>query len=421
MRSKSDLVEVHARLPFPFAHRHPLAVFGVELHAVAERRERGFAARVDRIPLDGRTHRHPVGGFGRQRFAEFVAALAAHAVVGSGQESDGSVARAVGEKRRFERRLLPGFDVADDYGFYPAALFVHRYGAAAGEQLHVLLPGDERTFLRVLVVFGRPGVAFARVAEFADHAAQSLVGAKLDDAAQMHADFGAVVAAQHRAVVDQSDAAPQPGRRGRGAHACDAAAHDDEIERFGGLRRCGDAEHPFAECSEFRASGRRDVALFGGEIDGVAAAVESGKVGQRNADRTFPDGDLSGALPHPLAARAAERRGQFPAADPEGELSGTFPVVPGGDPVERPDVDPVGSRFREFDRRHGVRHGFAHAVRDEVGRTHLVHELLVHGPPALVAETLGLDQDAAPEGGGDGQQQRCGKQCNPLHGFSGVS
>ena len=116
-----------------------------------------------------------------------------------------------------------------------------------------------------------------------------------------------------------------------------------------------------------------------------------------------------------------ERRGQFPAADPEGELSGTFPVVPGGDPVERPDVDPVGSRFREFDRRHGVRHGFAHAVRDEVGRTHLVHELLVHGPPALVAETLGLDQDAAPEGGGDGQQQRCGKQCNPLHGFSGVS
>ena len=86
-----------------------------------------------------------------------------------------------------------------------------------------------------------------------------------------------------------------------------------------------------------------------------------------------------------------------------------------------PDVDPVGSRFREFDRRHGVRHGFAHAVRDEVGRTHLVHELLVHGPPALVAETLGLDQDAAPEGGGDGQQQRCGKQCNPLHGFSGVS
>ena len=142
-------------------------------------------------------------------------------------------------------------------------------------------------FFAVLVVFGRPGVAFARVAEFADHAAQSLVGAKLDDAAQVHADFGAVVAAQHRAVVDQSDAAPQPGRRGRGAHACDAAAHDDEIERFGGLRRCGDAEHPFAECSEFRASGRRDVALFGGEIDGVAAAVESGKVGQRNADRTF--------------------------------------------------------------------------------------------------------------------------------------
>ena len=359
--------------------------------------------------MDGRTHRHPVGGLGSQRFAEFVAALAAHAVIGSGEEPDGSVARAVGEKRRFERRLLPGFDVADDYGFDPAALLVYGHGAAAGEQFHVLLPGDERAFLRVLVVFGRTGIAFARVAEFADHAAQSLVGTEFDHAAQVHADFGAVVAAQHRAVVDQRHAASQPRCRCRGAHACDTAAHDDEIERFGGLRRCGDAEHLFAERGEFRGPGRGNVALFGGEVNGVAAAVESGKVGQRNADRAFPDGDLSGTLPHPLAARAAERRGQLPAADPEGELSGTFPVVPGCDPVERPDVDPVGSRFREFDRRHGIRHGFAHAVRDEIGRTHLVHELLVHGPPALVAEALGLDQDAAPEGGGDGEQQRCGK------------
>ena len=116
-----DLVEIHAGFPFPLAHRHLLAVRFVEPQAIAEHRKIRLFTRIDRIPLHRRTHRHPVGGRRGQLLTEFVPALAAHPEIGPGQKPDRAVARTVGEKRRFEKRLLPGFDVADDHRSDPAA------------------------------------------------------------------------------------------------------------------------------------------------------------------------------------------------------------------------------------------------------------------------------------------------------------
>ena len=43
--------------------------------------------------------------------------------------------------------------------------------------------------------------------------------------------------------------------------------------------------------------------------------------------------------------------------------------------------------------RHRVAHGHTQAVRQQIGRAHLVHRLLVHVPTARVSELLGLQQD----------------------------
>ena len=237
----------------------------------------------------------------------------------------------------------------------------------------------------------------------------------------MYADFGAVVAAQHRTVVDQRDPASQPRGRHRGTHPGDAAAHHDEIERLHALRRIGNMQHPAAESRQLPGIGRRHIPLIPGEIDGVAAAVEAGKVGQRNFDRTLPDSDPSGILPHPLPAPVSQHLGQRPFPHPEGESPGALAVVPGSDPVERPHVGVISPGFGEFDGRNGVRHGFAHAVCDEIRRSHQIHELLIDGPAALVAETLGLDPNAGPESRRRGEQQRGGKQNNPFHNLPGTN
>ena len=54
----------------------------------------------------------------------------------------------------------------------------------------------------------------------------------------------------------------------------------------------------------------------------------------------------------------------------------------------------VHSRLRNINRRAGVSDRFTHAMGDEIGRAHEVHELLVHGPASLVGESLGLDEYA---------------------------
>ena len=51
---------------------------------------------------------------------------------------------------------------------------------------------------------------------------------------------------------------------------------------------------------------------------------------------------------------------------------------------------------------HRVLHRHAEAVREQVGGSHLIHELLVHIPPAGFGELLGLQQDVL---GGAGVRQ----------------
>ena len=52
----------------------------------------------------------------------------------------------------------------------------------------------------------------------------------------------------------------------------------------------------------------------------------------------------------------------------------------------------VDAAFGKPDRRHRIADGTAQAVRQQIGRTHPVHELLVDDPAPFPSERLGLDQ-----------------------------
>ena len=66
---------------------------------------------------------------------------------------------------------------------------------------------------------------------------------------------------------------------------------------------------------------------------------------------------------------------------------------PGSDPIARAHPDPVLAGGRKPHGGLRVAHRLAQPVCQQVGRPHLVHELLVHQPTAEVGELLCLDQD----------------------------
>ena len=273
-----------------------------------------------------------------------------------------------------------------------------RHQAVGSQQRDVRLRSDEGGLLVVLIIFGRAGVALARMTEFADHAAQTRIGAHLGGSAQVHANLRTVVAAQHRTVVDERHAAPLTGSRHGGAHARDTAARDHQVVRLGRLRSSGKGSRTAAEGVERRDVRRGHVVGIGGEPHGIATAVEAGEIDQCHLDRSAPQCRFSGVLPHPPVAPGAEHLLQAASADLQGEASGALAVEPGCHPVIGPHVGVVGPRLGKTDRRDGIGHGRTQTVRDQVGRPHAVHELLVDRPAAPVAETLRFDQNSGREG-----------------------
>ena len=73
------------------------------------------------------------------------------------------------------------------------------------------------------------------------------------------------------------------------------------------------------------------------------------------------------------------------------ELDGEMSRAVRRDPVARPHPHPV-LALRERHLRDRVRDRLAETVRQQIRRTHLVHELLVNGPASPVIETLGFDE-----------------------------
>ena len=272
----------------------------------------------------------------------------------------------------------------------------------ACEKRHIGLREDERVLLGVLVIRAGLGVSAAAVAKLADDAAKGGILSGLYYAAKMHTHFGRVVASEHGAVVHQSHAATQAGRRYGCTHAGDAATDDNEVELLGlRLLASEQGETPVVACSK-TLFGR--TVKFGGEQYGIHAAVEAGLVCQRYALCALLEPDHSAVLPLPAVARAAHFGSFILAAHAYAEASRTFCISPRRSPVVRAHPHAVTPVFGHRGGSLGVGHGHAHAMSNEVRRPHKVHELLVYSPSALVCKRLGLDEHVGSERSVERQQ-----------------
>ena len=136
-----------------------------------------------------------------------------------------------------------------------------------------------------------------------------------------------------------------------------------------------------------------------GEEDGVAATLVSGEVVEGEADLFSCDLYLASSLPIPSGAFGAEGGVEGFAVHEDLEAAGAAFYLELRDPVHGAHEGVVGARFGEADRRRGVGHGLAEAVREHVRRAHEVDELRIEEPPAVLFEALSLDEHVLRGGG----------------------
>ena len=129
------------------------------------------------------------------------------------------------------------------------------------------------------------------------------------------------------------------------------------------------------------------------EGDCVNASVESVEVVQGERVQAVLECHVPGLDPQPFALPlTAEQIRQLLAVDDEVEGAGASAIVPWRGPVLGTHPDAV-LAARRLERLLRVSNWFAHAVGEEIGRTHLVHELGVVDPSTIVLKPLRLDDN----------------------------
>ncbi len=330
-----------------------------------------------------------------------------HFVIGAGQGADGGVPGAVGEEGGGEAELAGGADMLRDDGEDAALAGLDSIDVVFEEEGDAGFCADEVEFAGVVVDvagFGITGGGGSGGDEFFDDVTDMGVGGLAGFAFGPDADFGAGVAAEDGAVLDEGDGEALAGGGEGGRGAGDASADDNEVEGAGVIGFGGEAEGMSAEGGEGGGVvGRGEIGLLA-EEDGIAASLEAGEVVE--GDRGLGiDVDVATVLPMPIGALGAESGGQGGAVDEELESARGARDVPGCDPVTGSDPDPVAAGAGEGGGGGGVADGDAEAMGEEVGRAHLVHGLLVEVPAAEVGELFGLEEKGV---GGGGAEEGCG-------------
>ena len=226
------LVVVHPCLPCPLAHSDLFTVAVIELQSVGELRKRGRMAILTGIPLNGSPHRHAVRLLWSERLAIFRAGLASLSPVSPGKSADCPVSGAVRKKRSLKNKLRTVLYVLGLHANNPSVRRVCLHGNRMiwGKEPHILLRVNKLQLLVVLIIGCRAGVASLRVPELADHPSKALVWTDLHASAKMHADLRAIVATEHRAVVNQGHFQPVSRGSHGSTHSGDAASHNDKVK-----------------------------------------------------------------------------------------------------------------------------------------------------------------------------------------------
>ncbi len=193
---------------------------------------------------------------------------------------------------------------------------------------------------------------------------------------------------------------------------------------FGLLRQ---AEQLAAEFSErFQIVRRLEVRVLA-EEQGVAAALEAGQVVQGDLGLRW-NFKPTAVLPVPGGPFGSKRRRQRLAIDKHLEPARCPRRLPRRDPIAGADPDAIHAGRRKLCHGNGVADRIAQAVGQQIGRTHLVHELLVDDPAAAIVEVFRLQQKPisgrhrigdsswAEEDAAEGRNQK--ERSIAFHGFS---
>ena len=182
--------------------------------------------------LEETAHAHGprVRGFGGDAFVEFSAPFAAHAVVGAGEVGEDGVAGAVGEERSLHGDPRLGGELPGAHGLHVVGC--RRAGVDAGAEDE----GQIGLVLGVAIENGVPHRVVWRLVVVVVVEHQLLDDAGLPPvfavgAADVHADLAGGVAAEDRAVLDESDLGAVAGGGEGGGETGEASADDAEINR----------------------------------------------------------------------------------------------------------------------------------------------------------------------------------------------
>ena len=157
-------------------------------------------------------------------------------------------------------------------------------------------------------------------AEFFDKVSEPLKGFLVDQARQPHSHLRAVVATEHRAVVDQGNFAPEPRRTHRRGAAGDPAANHHEVILTSVQRMLRVTAQLPTECAEHcDVIGRRRRRIGRQEKQRIAPPSEPGEIAQRKGHLLLCDFDHAAVLPMPRAALLTEDWGQFLAVQNDAE------------------------------------------------------------------------------------------------------
>ncbi len=210
--------------------------------------------------------------------------------------------------------------------------------------------------------------------------------------ADAHAQLVAGIAAQHGPVLDQRRAAPS---RAEAIAAQHPAAPAPTTTTSNSPSAAGSNDTPLSRlrscCNALRSS-RRHIRQIAGQQQRVAAAKVARQVVQRQLDRPRRQIELAGGLPDPsLVVRGSEDLRRADAVDRDAELSRRML----SDPILGADPQTITARLRQLHLGRRVGDGPSHARGDQVGRPHLLDELGVQPPVAIVGKILGLDPQKA--------------------------
>ena len=328
-----------------------------------------------------------------------------HHKVGSSLCADRAVAGRVAEESASDAGEGSGGGVDRVDGLDPIFFGVGPEGEVIEVEIDIVFRSHDFLFEVIDKLADESGRVAGEVGELVHDFAKVGEFAELGSAHGPNLNFGGSVAAEDRAVVNESNFQSVARRRDGRTESGVASAYNDEIIavlcRWGGRELEGFA----AELEKRLAFARRN--LFGilGEVERVAATVEAGQIMKLESGLCRGDFDGASALPVPVRPFGSESGGGWFAINADLKFSRRAWCLPLGDPVLGADMKVVSSDGGEGDFGGRVSYRSSETVCHEIRGSHVEDELGIDGPASAISKSLCLHEEVVR--GVEGSREKC--------------